>query len=102
MNDRVLYLGSMGLGAVALLLLVINVCLINGNRNLQGELAQRQNAINNSGNLNQLNQALVQALAQASINDNDKAARELLASQGITVKPKGANGEASEGNEKKK
>ena len=88
MNDKALYNGSMIFSLLALLLLVTNVCLINSNRNLQGELAQRQSAISSSGPQSQLNQALVQALAQASVNDEDKDIRDLLASQGISVKPK--------------
>jgi len=72
MSDKVLYWGSMVFGGLALLLLVANVCLINGNRNLQVELGQRQAAISNAANLNQLNQALIQALAQASVNNQDR------------------------------
>ena len=88
MSDKVLYWVSVALGALALLLLVVNVCLINGNRNLQNELSQRQAIIGNSANLSQLNQALVQALAQAAVDDDDQDVRDLLAAQGITVKPK--------------
>jgi len=96
MSDKVLYWGSMIFGGLALLCLVANVCLINSNRNLQADLAQRQAAINNAANLNQLNQALVQALAQASVNSQDKEITDLLGSQGITVKPKsGATGAAA-------
>jgi hypothetical protein len=90
MSDKVWYWVSMVFGGLALLFLVANVCLINSNRNLQTDLAQRQNAINNAPNLNQLNQALVQALAQASVNNQDKEIGDLLNSQGITIKPKGA------------
>jgi len=101
MNDKVLYGGSMVLGALALIILVANVCLINGNRNLQTTLAQRQTFINNAPGMNQINQALVQALAQASVNDEDKDIRDLLAAQGITVKPKGDKGEKIEKEKKK-
>jgi len=88
MNDKVWYWGSVAFGALALLLLVINVCLINGNRGMQNELGQRQAAISNSVNLSQLNQALVQALAQAAVTEDDEEIRNLLSSQGITVKAK--------------
>ena len=89
MSDKTLYWASVTLGALALLLLVANVCLISGNRSMQDQLSLRQTTINNSVTLNQLNQGLVQALAQAAVNDDDKEARDLLASQGITIKPKG-------------
>jgi hypothetical protein len=88
MSDKALYWGSVTFGALALLLLVANVCLINGNHNMQIELNQRQAAINNSGNMSQLNQALVQALAQAAVDNDDKDIRDLLAAQGISIKPK--------------
>ena len=103
MNDKVLYWGSMAFRRSGALLLIANVCLINGNRNLQVELGQRQAAINNAGNLNQLNQALVQALAQASVNNQDKEISDLLTSQGITVKPKsGAAAAASDNGDNKR
>ena len=90
MNDKVLYWGSVVLGALSLVLLVANVCVINGNRNMQIEIGQHQNIINGSMQASQLNSGLVQALAQASIENDDKEIKELLASQGITVKPKAA------------
>ncbi len=88
MDDKAAYWASVGLSALALLLLITNVALVNSNRNLQTEASQRQNTINNAVNLSQLNSSLVQALADASIKDNDKDIRDLLASQGITIKPK--------------
>jgi hypothetical protein len=94
MSDKVLYNGCMIFSLLALLLLVTNVCLVNSNRGLETQLSQRQNAINGSGPQSQLNTALVQALAQASVNDDDKDARDLLAAQGITIKAKGATGAA--------
>jgi hypothetical protein len=86
MNDKALYWSSMILGGLALLLILSNVLLINGNRNLQMEIGRRQTVINNNGPMDQLNKALVQALAQASVDNEDKELRELLASQGFTVK----------------
>ena len=88
MNDKLLYSGSMFLGTLALLLLVVNVCLVNSNRNLQLELGQRQSLISASTAQSQINNALVQALAQASVNSDDKDMRDLLASQGISIKAK--------------
>src|SRR5262249_40623025 len=104
MSDKVLYLGSMTFGGLALLLLIANVCFINGNRNLQTEFAQRQDLISKAGTLNQLNQGLIQALGQASLNNQDKAAGDLLSSQGITVsktKPPAAAPAADNADKKK-
>lgn len=88
MDDKAAYWASVGLSAVALLLLVANVALVNSNRNLQGEVNQRAGMINSGVNLSQLNQSLVQALADATVKNDDKEIRDLLASQGITIKPK--------------
>jgi CHASE1-domain containing sensor protein len=90
MDDKAAYWASVLLSALALLLLVSNVALVNSNRNLQAEISQRQTAINSGINLSQLNNSLVQALADASIKNDDKDIRDLLAAQGITIKPKGA------------
>lgn len=89
MDDKASYWASVGLSALALLLLVTNVALVNSNRNLQTELGQRQNVINSGINLSQLNQGLVQALADASVKNDDKEIRDMLAAQGITIKSKG-------------
>jgi hypothetical protein len=89
MDDKAAYWISVALSAIALILLVVNVSLFNGNTRLQAEVAQRQAAINNGLGLSQLNQGLVQALADAAVKDNDKSIREMLAAQGITIKPKG-------------
>ncbi|MFY9287684.1 MAG: hypothetical protein WAO98_04190 [Alphaproteobacteria bacterium] len=88
MDDKVAYWASVALSALALLLLVINVALVNGNGRLTAEVNQRQATINNAVGFSQINQALVQALADASVKENDKSIKDLLNSQGITVKPK--------------
>ncbi len=100
MSDKVLYWGSVVLGALALLLLVTNVCMINGNRAMQDELGQRQAAISNSSSLSQLNQGLVQALAQAAVDAHDQEIRELLTAQGITIKNQKAAAAADEKSKK--
>ncbi len=86
MADRMIYWMSVALSAVALVLLLINVSLINGNRNLQDEIAKRQATINNGITMSQLDQSLAQALAQASVSSNNQDIRQLLAGQGITIK----------------
>ena len=95
MDDKIAYWASVIFSALALLLLVLNVGLVNGNRNLQAEVNQRQLAINNGVKFGQLNQSLVQALADASIKENDKDIRDLLSAQGITIKPKTDAADAS-------
>lgn len=91
MNEKTAYWASVVLSTLALVLMIASVFLINGNRDLQAEVAQRQAIINSGINLSQLNQSLVQALADASIKDDDKQIRDLLAAQGITIKPPAQN-----------
>lgn len=87
MEEKIAYWASMVLGGLALVLLILNISLINGNRNLQESINQRQATINAGATLNQLSRGLVQALAEAA-NNNDSAIRDLLAAQGITVTAK--------------
>jgi hypothetical protein len=94
MDEKVTYWASVAFGALALVLLVLNVSFVNGNRALQEEVSQRQATINRSPTLGQIDQGIVQALANAAIKDDDAKARDLLAAQGITIKP-GAGADAS-------
>ncbi len=86
MDDKITYWASVTFGAAALLLLVLTVSFVNSNRALQEETNQRQAMINRGQTLNQVNQGIVQALANAAIKDGDTQARDLLAAQGITLK----------------
>lgn len=88
MDEKTTYWASIVLSALALVLLVINISVIDGNRRMQTEISQRQTAINSSMAYGKLDQGLVQALADISIKNSDTDARELLAAQGITLKPK--------------
>jgi len=46
MDEKITYWAAVSFGALALVLLVLNVSFINGNRAMQDELAQRQAVIN--------------------------------------------------------
>ncbi|MDP9127135.1 MAG: hypothetical protein M3N08_02585 [Pseudomonadota bacterium] len=100
MDEKTTYWASIALGAVALVLLVINMSLINGNRHLQEEISQRQAAINSGVTLNQVNKGLVQALAEIAVKNSDTEARGLLAAQGITIAPAGKTEEGKESKKK--
>lgn len=86
MNEKLAYGASVLLSAVALVLLVANVILANANRTIQLQVSQRQNVVGTGQTLSQVNQGLVQAMAEAALKNNDAQMRDLLASQGITVK----------------
>jgi len=86
MDTRLPYWGSVFFSVFALVLLVVNVSLANANHSAQAEIQQRQAVIAAGDKFSQLNQGIVQALAEAAVKNNDTQARELLTSQGITVK----------------
>jgi hypothetical protein len=88
MDEKITYWAAVAFGALALVLLVLNISFINGNRALQDEINQRQAVLNRGQTLNQVNQGLVQALANVAVKDNDAQVRDLLAAQGITLKSK--------------
>lgn len=80
MHHRVLVL----LGALALLLAIVNAVMFSSNRQAQNELATRGQYIQQSLQLEPLYQSLIKSLADLAARDNDDALRELLSSQGIS------------------
>ena len=95
MDEKITYGASVVFSVLAILILVINISLVNSNRHLQEDMGQKQVIINRANAVNQANQGLVRALAEATVANNDADLRALLASQGITVKanPTADNGE---------
>ena len=90
MNEKLPYWGSVGFSALALFLLVVNVSLLNSNRAAQIEVNQRQSVIATGQTLSQVNQGLVQAMAEAAVKNNDTQMRALLTAQGITLRNEAA------------
>jgi hypothetical protein len=86
MDTRLPYWGSVIFSAVSLVLLVVNISLANTNHALQVDVQQRQAVVNSGPTFSQLNQALVQAMAEDAVKNNNTQLRDLLASQGITLK----------------
>jgi len=86
MNEKLPYWGSLFFSATAIILLVVNISLSNNNRTLQTDVTQRQTQINGGQALSQVNQSLVQAMAEASLKNNNTQLHELLTAQGITLK----------------
>lgn len=72
------------LGALALVLAIVNAVMFSNNRREQNDLALRGQYIQQSQQLEPLYQSLIKSLADLAAKDNDKQLRELLASQGIT------------------
>jgi hypothetical protein len=86
MDTRLPYWGSIIFSTIALILLVINVSMANTNRNMQVDIQTRQSIINGGQTFNQLNQGLIQAIAEAATKGGDTQMRDLLSAQGIQVK----------------
>jgi len=80
-------------GALTLLLVVVNAVLFLGNRSSQIEVNGRQQYVQQSIQLEGLYREIVKALADLSIKNNDRQIRDMLASQGITVTAGGQGAE---------
>jgi len=89
--NKMLYWFTTGSAVLAFILVVTNLCLINGNQAIQQDIASRQNEINIAMNVSPINQQLAQALFDASTKAKDTQIRDLLISQGFEVKDKAGN-----------
>ena len=83
-TGRGLFWVTTGLAVAALVLVVINAGLTLSNRSAQTEINQRQQYINQNLQASRVLEALVRALATASVNNKDEALRQLLTQHGIT------------------
>ena len=72
------------LGALALILAIVNSVLFSNNRQEQNEISTRGQYIQQSLQLEPLYQSLIKSLAELAAKDNDKQIRDLLAAHGIT------------------
>jgi uncharacterized membrane protein len=72
------------LGALALILAIVNAVLFSNNRQEQNEISTRGQYIQQSLQLEPLYQSLIKSLAELAAKDNDKQIRDLLAAHGIT------------------
>ena len=73
------------IAGLALIAVVVNAALVVQNQKMEAELQQRQQFINQTLQLNQVANALVQALGNAAVSGNDAAIRDLLSESGITI-----------------
>lgn len=72
------------LGALALILAIVNAVLFSNNRQEQNEISTRGQYIQQSMQLEPLYQSMIKSLAELAAKDNDKQLRDFLAAQGIT------------------
>ena len=86
-TDGWLYRLLVALSGITLVLVVVYIVLIQGNRSVQSEVNQRQQFINQSIQLGRVNDALIHILATTAVSNNDDKLRDLLAQNGITINP---------------
>jgi hypothetical protein len=89
-----------GLGALSLLLALVNATMFLVNRDAQAALAQSQQYIQQSLALEGLYRDIVKALAESGTRGNDRAMLDILAAQGLSVTVNGsatASGTAASG-----
>jgi predicted Holliday junction resolvase-like endonuclease len=73
------------LAVLILILVLVNVLLTFGNQSLRLQLAEQQQFINQSLQMEALHREIVQTLASVAVKRNDEQLKSLLASQGINV-----------------
>jgi hypothetical protein len=87
LSDGWVYRIVLALSGITLVLVVGYLYLVQANRAVQAEVNQRQQFINQSIELNRLNEALIRAIAAAAVADKDDKLRDLLTRNGITINP---------------
>ncbi|MDP1691249.1 MAG: hypothetical protein Q8L49_04725 [Burkholderiaceae bacterium] len=73
------------LGAIALALVMANGILFEQNREVQGQINQRQQFVQQTVPLEGLYREIAKALAELGIKNNDKQLLQMLAARGINV-----------------
>ena len=85
MNRASLRWISTTFATVALGLVVVNIVLASGNRDMQRHANQRQQFINQSIQLGAVHNQLVSVLGTLAAQTNDDSIRTMLAAHGVTV-----------------
>ena len=75
-----------GGSALALLLLITNIFLSLGNREVQEQVVARQQGINQGVQISRLNSQVIRALATLSARTDDIELKALLSTHGVTFK----------------
>ena len=71
--------------AFILVLVVVNILIALGNQSIQAEMAERQQEIAQTIQLETLNRQLVTVLANMAIKSNDEQLKKILADTGINL-----------------
>jgi len=71
--------------ALILFLVIVNVLISLGNQSIQAELAERQQEIAQTIQLETLNRQLITVLANMALKTNDERLKKILAETGINL-----------------
>jgi len=71
--------------AMILLLVIVNILIALGNQSIQNEVAERQQEIAQTIQLEALNRQLITVLANMALKTNDDRLKKLLAETGISL-----------------
>jgi ABC-type enterochelin transport system permease subunit len=71
--------------SLLLLLVIVNILIGMGNQSIQAEVAERQQEIAQTIQLEQLNRQLITVLANMALKTNDERLKKLLAETGINL-----------------
>ena len=71
--------------ALILILVIVNILIALGNQSIQAEVAERQQEIAQTMQLETLNRQLITVLANMAIKTNDEQLKKLLAETGINL-----------------
>lgn len=74
-----------GIGALALVLVVMNVSFVHANRGLQATVNRRAQYVQQSVQLQGLYRGIVRTIANLSVRDKDHALKDVLTQEGIRV-----------------
>lgn len=73
------------LSSIVLLLVVVNIIVALGNQSIQTEVGERQQAISQTLQLQDLNRQLINVLASLALKTNDEALKKILSAGGINL-----------------
>ena len=73
------------LSSLVLLLVVVNIFVALGNQSIQSEVAERQQMIAHTIQLENLNRQLINVLANLALKTNDEKLKKVLAEGGINL-----------------
>ncbi len=71
--------------ALILVLVIVNILIAMGNQSIQADMAERQQEISQTIQLETLNRQLITVLANMAMKTNDEQLKKLLAETGINL-----------------